>query len=386
MSDGDAKPRKRRRRFGSLEEAECASNPKSDIFAISDVRVPDGDTESESQSKGAASKWAGCRSVENYERLNFIGEGTYGRVYRARELQTGKIYALKQLKVTEERNGFPVTCLREVSSLFRVCHPNVVSLKEVVVGKGIRNVYMVLEYASHDVCSILDRMKRPYSSSEIKSLLLQILQGVEHLHANWIIHRDLKPANLLLNDEGIVKICDLGLARNISPHDGSRSSNLTPGVTTLWYRAPEILMSDPKYTTAVDMWAVGCIFAELVLRKPLLQGSGELDQLRHMCELLGAPAENVWENFNELPHATKLTFPHKLKRSIRDTLVVGDNKEGKKKAYLSPAGVDLVEKMLTYDPKRRITAEDAIEHEYFKEVPPPKDPALIQTFPDDRRG
>ena len=317
--------------------------------------------------------WPACRSVELYERLNFIDEGTYGSVYRARELATGEIYALKKVKITQERDGFPVTSLREISSLFAVSHPNVVKLKEVVVGSGSHNVYMVLEYAAHDLVSIFERMRRPYSASETKSLVQQLLRGVAHLHKSWLIHRDLKPANLLLTDGGVLKICDFGLARP-APGEGHR----TPGVTTLWYRAPEVLLADPEYTTAIDMWSVGCIIAELVMRKPLLQGSCEMEQVRLICNLLGPPAEDNWRGFEKLPNADRIAFPAKVK-GIRDIL----KEEG---AFLSSAGIDLVEKLLCYDPVKRITADEALEHNYFSEMPPPKDPALIQTFPDDRRG
>lgn len=369
MHEDDVKPRKRRRRFASLE---AATDNTSDSSPIPHNSI-------DSPRLRFAPSWPACRSVEHYERLNFIDEGTYGRVYRAREIETGRIYAMKQLKVTQERDGFPVTSLREVSALFTMSHPNVVALKEVVLGLDGHSVYMVLEYAAHDVHSLLDRMRRPYSPSEVKSLMLQLLRGVEHLHHNWLMHRDLKPANLLLTDGGVLKICDFGLARTHADGD----SRCTPGVVTLWYRAPEILFADPHYTCAVDMWAVGCIFAELILMKPLFQSQGELGQLRAIADLLGPPSEAVWRGFNKLPNAERVRIPYQQKFTIRERLMPNGGNGG---AYITSAGISLIEKMLTYDPLERISAEQAIEHRYFKESPPPKDPALIQTFPDDRRG
>lgn len=418
MTDDTARPRKRRCRFAPLDKSLLpstahsnnsgsaplhATDKKSSSPVIAEGKTPtttveNGVTHSNSseprrENAEAASSiaekedvcdggdddetpvtWSSCRSVDLYERLNFIDEGTYGRVYRAREISTGIIHALKKVKVTQERDGFPLSSLREISSLFTVSHPNIVKLKEVVVGTGSHNVYMVLEYAANSLQSNLSRMHRPYSASETKCIVQQLLFGVAHIHDSWIIHRDLKPANILVSTDGILKICDFGLARP-TPDDDQRRS---PGVTTLWYRAPEVLLADPSYTTAIDMWSVGCIVAELVLRKPLLQGTCELDQIRLICHLLGPPSEQCWSGFNKLPNASRIAFPAK-KLGVRERLL----EHG---AFLSDAGIDLVQSMLCYDPRQRITAESALRHRYFTESPPPKDPALIQTFPDDRRG
>lgn len=362
------RPRKRRR-FAALKDASHATLATTS----GQSPLPTGD-----HKLRYAPSWPGCGSVEQYERLNYIDEGTYGRVYRAKDVDTGKIYALKQLKVTQEREGFPVTSLREVSALFALSHLNVVALREVVVGNDGR-VYMVLEYCAHDLLSVLSRMLRPYGASEVKSLMLQLLRGVAHVHDNWLMHRDLKPANLLLGADGVLKICDFGLARNANGERG------TPGVVTLWYRAPEILFADPNYSCAVDMWSVGCIFAELLLMKPLFAGGpndGELALLKSIAHLLGPPSEAVWSGFDALPHAKRVRVPYQQKFTIRQRLTEGHGAC----AFISPAGIQLIEKMLTYDPAQRITAHEAMQHRYFKEAPPPKDAALIQTFPDDRRS
>lgn len=321
------------------------------------------------------------RSVECYERLNFIDEGTYGVVFRARDIQTGKIYALKQVKLSREKDGFPITSLREITTLLSVSHENVVQLREVVVGSTLDKIYLVMEYANHDMFSLLERMKRPYTISEIKSLMLQLLRGVSHLHENWILHRDLKPSNLLLTSDGVMKICDFGLARYYE----DPLFKYTQGVVTLWYRAPELLMGSPLYSTSVDIWAVGCIFAELILTKPLFNGKGELDQLGKIADLLGAPSEEKWRGYSDLPNAKRLNFRKSDKANkLKDRFLDIQGPPGM--ARVSENAVDLLEKMLLYDPAERISAVEALKHPYFAELPAPKDPSLIQTFPDDRRG
>lgn len=381
MTDG-VRPtvRKRRRRFTPLRTSSSSSQHDGSTDTARKRRAlepANADAEYDKKQNGLV-KFTPCRSVDNYTRLNFIDEGTYGRVFRARNVHTGEIFALKQVKLTQERDGFPVTSLREIDTLFSVRHPNVVRLKEVVVGSTLDKIYMVMEYAEHDLRSVLDRMKHPYSQSEIKSLMQQLLRGVQHLHDNWILHRDLKTSNLLLTNNGILKICDFGLARKY----GDPLVPYSPGVVTLWYRAPEILLGSPTYTPAVDMWAVGCIFAELVLMEALIQGRGELDQLSKMSELLGSPREAIWPGFSSLPNARRIAFRAPESSRLKECLLP---KSHARRAYITPKGVDLVERMLTYDPSARITASEALEHPFFQEAPAPKDPSLIQTFPDDRR-
>lgn len=316
-----------------------------------------------------------CRSVECYERLNYIDEGTYGRVFRARDSETGAVYALKQAKLAGEREGFPVTALREIGLLLSVRHPNVVHVREVVVGSTLDKIYTVMEYAEHDLRSFLDAMKHPYSQSEVKSLLQQVLRGVAHLHSQWIIHRDLKTSNLLINNDGVVKICDFGLARRYGDPVGS----LTPNVTTLWYRSPEILLGATTYTPAVDVWSVGCVFAELVLTESLLQGQGELDQLAKICDLLGAPCEQNWPGFSKLSNARRLTLRGPPRSRLPERIYASSSRP---RTPLSAMGVDLMEQLLTLDPARRISAAEALQHPYFGEAPFAKDPRLIQTMPE----
>ncbi|MCO5587265.1 hypothetical protein L7F22_041212 [Adiantum nelumboides] len=217
----------------------------------------------------------GCRSVDEFERLNKIDEGTYGVVYRARNKKTGEIVALKKVKMEKEREGFPMTSLREINVLLSIHHPSIVDVKEVVVGSNLDSIFMVMEYMEHDLKGLMETIKQPFSQSEVKCLMLQLFAGVKHLHDNWVLHRDLKTSNLLLNNRGELKICDFGLARQY----GSPLKTYTHMVVTLWYRAPELLLGCKQYSTAVDMWSLGCIMAEFLAKEPLFNGKNELDQL-----------------------------------------------------------------------------------------------------------
>ncbi|KAJ4462666.1 putative Cyclin-dependent kinase G-2 [Paratrimastix pyriformis] len=290
-----------------------------------------------------------CRSVDVYERMARLGGGTYGTVYKAREKSTGEIVALKRIKMEQEREGFPVTALREVKLLLQRSHPNVVNVREVVVGTDLNKVYIAMEYGGSDLCSFLDRMHKKHNTSftpaEVKCLMQQLLMGVEHLHNNWA-------SNLLYTPTGTLKLADFGMAREygspLHPYtipvitqwsvsspptrsdwaslpaapprsisrlpmddlDGTRPSpfalrldSCPPPPPAPRYRPPELLLGLRKYTAAVDMWSVGCLFAEFITGEPLFPGKGELDQLTKIFGLLGAPDERRWPGYSKLPDA-----------------------------------------------------------------------------------
>ncbi|KNE61996.1 CMGC/CDK protein kinase [Allomyces macrogynus ATCC 38327] len=327
-----------------------------------------------------------CRSVEHYEKLNRIDEGAYGVVYRARDRSTGKIVALKRLKLDQERHGFPVTALREISSLLRLrAHPHIVHAREVVVGSTLTSVFLVMEFLEHDVKGLLTSMSMPFLASEVKTLIAQLLAAVAFLHARGRVHRDLKTSNLLLNNRGMLKVADFGLTRVIARDAVAAGVRpLTPLVVTLWYRAPELLLGADTYdATAVDMWSVGCIFAELITRTPLLSGRGEIDQIDKVFMLLGRPAPAAWKAMSDLPHAKNLNLARYMEwtgeAAVRARLRA-------KVPGLSEQGADMLAQMLEWDPKRRISAQDALEHTYFREHPPAKDPAMFPTFPSRANG
>ncbi|XP_048430723.1 LOW QUALITY PROTEIN: cyclin-dependent kinase G-2-like [Pyrus x bretschneideri] len=315
----------------------------------------------------------GCRSVDEFERLNKIDEGTYGVVYRAMDKKTKEIVALKKVKMEKEREGFPLTSLREINILLSLHHPSIVDVKEVVVGSNLDSIFMVMEYMEHDLKALMETKKQPFSQSEVKCLMLQLLAGVKYLHDNWVLHRDLKTSNLLMNNRGELKICDFGLARQY----GSPLKPYTHLVVTLWYRAPELLLGAKEYSTAIDMWSLGCIMAELLSKEPLFNGKTEFDQLDKIFKILGTPNETIWPGYSKLP-GVKVNFvkhPYNLlRKKFPATAFTGS-------PVLSDAGFNLLNRLLTYDPEERITAGDALNHEWFREVPLPTTKEFMPTFP-----
>lgn len=338
-----------------------------------DEHVSHGTPEPAAPPQRSVNMLQGCRSVDEFERLNKIDEGTYGVVYRAKDKKSGEIVALKKVKMEKEREGFPLTSLREINILLSFDHPSIVDVKEVVVGSSLDSIFMVMEYMEHDLKALMETKKQPFSQSEVKCLMLQLLEGVKYLHDNWVLHRDLKTSNLLLNNRGELKICDFGLARQY----GSPLKPYTHLVVTLWYRAPELLLGAKQYSTAIDMWSLGCIMAELLSKQPLFNGKTEFDQIDKIFRMLGTPNETIWPGFSKLPGVKVNFVKHQynlLRRKFPATSFTGS-------PVLSDAGFDLLNKFLTYDPEKRITADAALDHEWFREVPLPKSKDFMPTFP-----
>uniref|UniRef100_A0A8B9FM60 cyclin-dependent kinase n=1 Tax=Amazona collaria TaxID=241587 RepID=A0A8B9FM60_9PSIT len=354
-----------------VEEEEVGEGtPQSNAMTEGDY-VPDSPASSPIELKQELPKYLpalqGCRSVEEFQCLNRIEEGTYGVVYRAKDKKTDEIVALKRLKMEKEKEGFPITSLREINTILKAQHLNIVTVREIVVGSNMDKIYIVMNYVEHDLKSLMETMKQPFLPGEVKTLMIQLLRGVKHLHDNWILHRDLKTSNLLLSHSGILKVGDFGLAREY----GSPLKPYTPVVVTLWYRAPELLLGAKEYSTAIDMWSVGCIFGELLTQKPLFPGKSEIDQINKVFKDLGTPSEKIWPGYNELPAVKKMTFTEYPYNNLRKRFG----------ALLSDQGFDLMNNFLTYYPARRITAEDGLKHEYFRETPLPIDPSMFPTWP-----
>ena len=313
-----------------------------------------------------------------YSKLCKLGEGTYGVVYMARDRRTSSFVALKRVRTRSEqqRTGFPLTSIREIKMLQNLEHPNIVSLREVVRSPSVGFVFLVLQYFEHDLASLVDAFRRQelsaLSLSENKCVMLQVLSAVEHAHRHFVMHRDIKLSNLLINNHGVVALCDWGLARLFS-HPLQRH---TANVVTLWYRAPELLFGARAYHTAVDIWAVGCIFAELLRLRPLLPGQCELDQVRRIYELLGAPTKHIWPNHVALPKWREMqkevhVDAERFKFNAIDSLF------GKYGAHC----LDLMKRLLAYDPSKRITASEAEQHPFFKEHPRACSRDMMPTFP-----
>lgn len=308
--------------------------------------------------------------VDKYEKLNVLGTGTYGVVSRARNKKTGEIVALKKIKGKMEETGLPVGSVREITLLLGLRHRNIVELIEVVVGRSLESIYLVMQYCEQDLASLIDNMKQPFNEPQVKCIMLQLLDGLNYLHDRFIIHRDLKLANLLMTDKGRLKIADFGLARTFE----EPPKVMTPVVVTLWYRAPEVLFGAKAQTTAVDLWSAGCIFGELLRHKPLLPGRSEFEQIDFIIDILGRPNDHIWPGFASLPMAKNFTSMSNQKF----------NTLKHKFHWVTDSALDLLHEFLTYDPKQRISAYRARKSRYFKEKPLPIKPELMPTFPQHR--
>ncbi|XP_009395340.1 cell division control protein 2 homolog A-like isoform X1 [Musa acuminata AAA Group] len=290
--------------------------------------------------------------LSQYEKVEKIGEGTYGVVYKARDRLTNEMIALKKIRLEQEDEGVPSTAIREISLLKEMQHCNIVRLHDVVHSE--KRIYLVFEYLDLDLKKHMDSC--PEFSKDphlIKKFLYQILRGIAYCHSHRVLHRDLKPQNLLIDQRtNALKLADFGLARAF----GIPVRTFTHEVVTLWYRAPEILLGSRHYSTPVDLWSVGCIFAEMVNQRPLFPGDSEIDQLFKIFRVLGTPNEETWPGVTSLPDF-KSSFPRWPSKDLASIV-----------PNLEPAGVDLLLKMLYLEPGRRITARKALEHEYFKDL------------------
>ncbi|XP_039134718.1 cell division control protein 2 homolog A-like isoform X1 [Dioscorea cayenensis subsp. rotundata] len=296
--------------------------------------------------------------MEQYEKVEKIGEGTYGVVYKARDRSKNELIALKRIRLEQDDEGVPSTAIREISLLKEMQHKNIVRLLDVVHCE--KHIYLVFEYMDLDlkkyINSCPDYVKDPRI---IKKFLYQILDALSYCHSHRVLHRDLKPQNLLIDKRSkSVKLADFGLARGF----GLPVRTFTHEVITLWYRAPEILLGSRHYSTPADVWSVGCIFAEMVNMRPLFPGDSEIDELFKIFSVLGTPDEESWPGVTSLPDF-KAAFPKwspKALNHVQSLATVVPK--------LDAAGIDLLSKMLLISPIKRITAREALQHEYFKDI------------------
>ncbi|KAH0785577.1 cyclin-dependent kinase 3 [Histomonas meleagridis] len=291
-------------------------------------------------------------SLDNYQRLEKLGKGTYGVVYKAIDKRDKEIVALKRIILDQEEEGIPPTSIREISILKELHHPNIVHLREVINCQG--NLTLAFEYLDKDLRAYLNDRRGPIRPELIKSYAYQIIAGLCYCHCHRIIHRDMKPQNLLINRRGFIKICDFGLARAFT----IPLRNYTHEVVTLWYRAPEILLGSKFYSLPIDIWSTGCILAEMVTKKPLFAGDSEIDQLFAIFKILGTPTEATFPGVTQLPSYSS-TFPSWRPKDL-STVIEGAD----------PLLIDLIAKMLRYDPAERISAKAALDHPYFDDLSP----------------
>ncbi|TPX36429.1 hypothetical protein SeMB42_g07079 [Synchytrium endobioticum] len=325
------------------------------------------------------------RSILDYSIESKLGEGTYGAVSLARDTSTNDLVALKKLRLSldtrdadgaETMQGLPISSLREIQLLRSLAaNENVVKVLGVAVGKRLDDIYLVMEYCEHDMAYLIDNVisqSRPFSPPEVKCLMWQLLSGLKHLHDSFIIHRDLKMSNLLMTSNGILKIADFGLARKFSVP----TRPMTPQVVTLWYRAPEVLFGAKEYTPAIDMWAAGCIFAELIRATALMPGTNEKEQVILMCKTLGTPSEKIWCDFPRLPLSKSYALYQQDHSDLNRIF-----------QHQSEATRSLLKALLVYDPRLRCTVDQALDHPYFvTELPRAVPPVLLPKYPDIRNN
>lgn len=314
-------------------------------------------------------KYGQCRCVTEFEKLNRVGEGTYGIVYRARDSKTKEIVALKKMRMEKEKDGLPISALREMNILLSLRHENIVEVREIAVGKSLDSIFMVMSYCEQDLASLLDNMSTPFTESQVKCIMLQLFKGIKFLHSKYIVHRDLKVSNLLMTDKGEVKIADFGLARTF----GVPAEAMTPKVVTMWYRAPELLLGEKNMTIAIDMWSVGCILGELLSHKPMLPGRSEIHQLDLIIDMFGTPSEAIWPGMSKLPMLELITLKQQPYNNLRPNF-----------PWLSDAGIKLLNQLFMFDPTKRATASECISSTYMKENPLPVEPAMMPSFPQHR--
>nr|DAD31357.1 TPA_asm: hypothetical protein HUJ06_010208 [Nelumbo nucifera] len=307
--------------------------------------------------------------ADSFEKLEKIGQGTYSSVFRACELDTGKIVALKKVRFDNFEPESVRFMAREILILRRLDHPNIVKLEGLITSRLSCSIYLVFEYMEHDLAGLSSCPDIKFSEPQVKCYMRQLLSGLEHCHSRGIMHRDIKGSNLLVNNEGILKVADFGLANFYNP--GHRQL-LTSRVVTLWYRPPELLLGSTEYGASVDLWSVGCVFAELLLGKPILQGKTEVEQLHKIFKLCGSPPDEYW-NKSKLPHATIFRPKHPYESCLRETC----------KDFPATA-VNLIEMLLSVEPYKRGTASSALASEYFTTKPYACDPSTLPKYPPNK--
>ncbi|KAG0298066.1 serine/threonine protein kinase, CMGC, CDC2/CDK sub, partial [Dissophora globulifera] len=310
--------------------------------------------------------WHGCSQLKDFDLVDKLGEGTFGEVHKARRKGSSELLALKRILMHNENEGIPITALREIKILKRLRHENIVPLHDIAVnpgswsGRNRASVYMVFPYMDHDLSGLLNNPKVRLSVPQIKLYMKQLLEGTIYMHSQKILHRDMKAANLLISNNGTLKIADFGLARPFKPE----GEDYTSKVVTRWYRPPELFLGEKKYGPAVDMWGIGCVFGEMLFGRPVLQGNSDQDQLDKIFQLCGSPAEDTMPGWQQLPGLEEKGVVYQINRTYQRKL----------KEDFEPYGTlaaDLMDKLLVLDPKKRLTAFAASDHDYLWVEPLP---------------
>ncbi|KAL8250295.1 hypothetical protein R6Q59_033988 [Mikania micrantha] len=306
------------------------------------------------------------RRANSFEKLDKIGQGTYSNVYKARDLITGKIVALKKVRVDTLEPENVKFMAREILILKKLNHPNIIKLEGLVTSRMSSSLYLVFEYMEHDLSGLAAVQSVKFTEPQIKCFFKQLLSGIEHCHKNGVLHRDIKGSNLLIDDDGILKIADFGLA---SFYDPQNQQPMTSRVVTLWYRPPELLLGATNYGVGVDMWSAGCILAELLAGKPIMPGRTEVEQLHKIFKLCGSPSEDYWKKYR-LPNATLFKPRQPYKRCTVETF-----------KDFPPSSLPLLESLLAIDPDDRSSAVASLNSDFFSTEPYACEPSELPKYP-----
>uniref|UniRef100_A0A8C9TIM1 cyclin-dependent kinase n=1 Tax=Scleropages formosus TaxID=113540 RepID=A0A8C9TIM1_SCLFO len=301
----------------------------------------------------------GFGKLETYVKLDKLGEGTYATVYKGRSKLTDNLVALKEIRL-EHEEGAPCTAIREVSLLKDLKHANIVTLHDII--HTDKCLTLVFEYLEKDLKQYMDDCGNIMSMHNVKIFLFQLLRGLAYCHRRKVLHRDLKPQNLLINDKGELKLADFGLARAKSVPTKTYSNE----VVTLWYRPPDVLLGSTEYSTPIDMWGVGCIFYEMVTGRPLFPGSTVEDELHLIFRVLGTPTEETWPGITSSEEFKTYSFPRYHAESLVNHA-----------PRIDSDGHDLLSQLLQFEAKKRMLAEEALRHPYFRSLG-----EQVQTLPD----
>ena len=280
-----------------------------------------------------------------------VGSGTYGKVFKAIHVYTKKLVALKKIRMEGEKDGFPVTAVREIKLLQSLTHGNIVQLQEVMVEKN--DCFMVFEYLSHDLTGLLNHPTFRLEHAHKKHLAKQLFEGLDHLHRRGVLHRDIKAANILVSNTGQLKLADFGLARFYAKR---RRLDYTNRVITIWYRPPELLLGETQYGPAVDVWSAACVLVEIFTKHAIFPGDGgEINQLDKVYNVLGTPTRQEWPGLPDVAWYELLRPTERRPSTFRE----------KYQERVTPQAFELLQAMFRYDPARRPSAGEVLEHPYF---------------------